>query len=235
MLLIWKDAIYVAHASFSFHFKTAGETLKEKQAPRTAPKTTSSTSRLREFKETVSNMIHNRPSQTNQSSPRRGKDQAEIQSLPKTLPAQARDWEMESTSSESKSSSSSKSRPAWRPKRESLNIDSIFNKGNRKQCGYTQLSPFSEDAGKNVGDVWVEMNCEMYTFSVHCYASILTNIDDGVLRMSLYLYWDKCTFENCEGILNFLLSRSVYFFSEQFNKRHLRASFHLVFLFACTV
>uniref|UniRef100_A0A6J0TH71 Ubiquitin carboxyl-terminal hydrolase 54 isoform X2 n=1 Tax=Pogona vitticeps TaxID=103695 RepID=A0A6J0TH71_9SAUR len=129
-------------------YHSEGETLKEKQAPRTAPKTMSSTSRLREFRETVSNMIHNRPSQTNQSSPRRGKDQAEVQSLPRALPAQARDWEMESTSSESKSSSSSKSRPAWRPKRESLNIDSIFSKEKRKQCGYTQLSPFSEDAAK---------------------------------------------------------------------------------------
>ncbi|KAH0624359.1 hypothetical protein JD844_031755 [Phrynosoma platyrhinos] len=97
------------------------------------------------YHKTVSNMIHNRPSQTNQSSPRRGKDQTE---KPRVLPAQSRDWEMESTSSESKSSSSSKYRPTWRPKRESLNIDSIFNKEKRKQCGYTQLSPFCEDAGK---------------------------------------------------------------------------------------
>nr|XP_028584861.1 LOW QUALITY PROTEIN: inactive ubiquitin carboxyl-terminal hydrolase 54 [Podarcis muralis] len=129
-------------------YHSEGETLKEKQAPRTAPKTSSSTSRLREFKETVSNMIHNRPSQTSQGSPRTGKDQAEIQSLPRALPALSRDWEMESTSSESKSSSSSKYRPTWRPKRESLNIDSIFNKEKRRQCGYTQLSPFSEDSAK---------------------------------------------------------------------------------------
>ncbi|XP_054838489.1 inactive ubiquitin carboxyl-terminal hydrolase 54 isoform X2 [Eublepharis macularius] len=128
--------------------RDTGETLKEKQAPRTAPKTSSSTSRLREFKETVSNMIHNRPSQTSQGSPRRGKDQAETQPLPRAVPSQSRDWEMESTSSESKSSSSSKYRPSWRPKRESLNIDSIFSKEKRKQCGYTQLSPFSEDAAK---------------------------------------------------------------------------------------
>ncbi|XP_062984960.1 inactive ubiquitin carboxyl-terminal hydrolase 54 [Elgaria multicarinata webbii] len=127
-------------------YHSEGETLKEKQAPRTAPKTSSSTSRLREFKETVSNMIHIRPSQTTQDSPHGRKEQTEIQSLPRGLPA--RDWEMESTSSESKSSSSSKYRPTWRPKRESLNIDSIFNKEKRKQCGYTQLSPFSEDAAK---------------------------------------------------------------------------------------
>ncbi|XP_053162812.1 inactive ubiquitin carboxyl-terminal hydrolase 54 isoform X3 [Hemicordylus capensis] len=126
-------------------YHSEGETLKEKQAPRTAPKTSSSTSRLREFKETVSNMIHNRPSQTSQGSPSGAKEQAEIH---RALPTHPRDWEMESTSSESKSSSSSKYRPTWRPKRESLNIDSIFNKEKRKQCGYTQLSPFSEDAAK---------------------------------------------------------------------------------------
>ncbi|KGL84349.1 Inactive ubiquitin carboxyl-terminal hydrolase 54, partial [Tinamus guttatus] len=128
------------------------ETLKEKQAPRTAPKPSNSTSRLREFKETVSNMIHSRPQQlshTNQNPPRGGSgiDQTEIRPS-KSLSAHSRDWEMESTSSESKSSSSSKYRPTWRPKRESLNIDSIFSKDKRKHCGYTQLSPFSEDAGK---------------------------------------------------------------------------------------
>ncbi|ELK09532.1 Inactive ubiquitin carboxyl-terminal hydrolase 54 [Pteropus alecto] len=129
-----------------------GETLKEKQAPRNASKTSGSTNRLRDFKETVSNMIHNRPSlasQTNQGSPcvGRGGDQTD-KKPPKNLPLHARDWEVESTSSESKSSSSSKYRPTWRPKRESLNIDSIFSKDKRKHCGYTQLSPFSEDSAK---------------------------------------------------------------------------------------
>ncbi|KAM6442095.1 ubiquitin carboxyl-terminal hydrolase 54 isoform 2-T7 [Liasis olivaceus] len=128
-------------------YHSEGETLKEKQAPRTASKMLSGTSKLREFKETVSNMIHSRPSQTSQGSPR-GKNQTEIQSLPRTLAIQSRDWEIESNSSESKSSSSSKYRPSWRPKRESLNIDSIFSKEKRKQSGYTQLSPFSEDAAK---------------------------------------------------------------------------------------
>ncbi|KAK4821238.1 hypothetical protein QYF61_016537 [Mycteria americana] len=130
------------------------ETLKEKQAPRTAPKLSSSTSRLREFKETVSNMIHSRPqqiSQTMQNSPRGGSsvDQAETRPS-KSLSVHSRDWEVESTSSESKSSSSSRYRPTWRPKRESLNIDSIFSKDKRKHCGYTQLSPFSEEAGKEL-------------------------------------------------------------------------------------
>ncbi|XP_023593446.1 inactive ubiquitin carboxyl-terminal hydrolase 54 [Trichechus manatus latirostris] len=133
-------------------YHSEGETLKEKQAPRTASKSSSSTNRLRDFKETVSNMIHNRPSvasQTNLGSPcgGRGGDQPE-KKPPRNLPLQSRDWEIESTSSESKSSSSSKYRPTWRPKRESLNIDSIFSKDKRKHCGYTQLSPFSEDAAK---------------------------------------------------------------------------------------
>ncbi|XP_048358582.1 inactive ubiquitin carboxyl-terminal hydrolase 54 isoform X2 [Sphaerodactylus townsendi] len=121
--------------------RDTGETLKEKQAPRTVPKASNSSSRLRGFKETVSNIIHNRPSQTSQGSPRGGKGQAEVQPQP-------RDWETGSTSSESKLSSSSKYRPTWRPKREALNIDSIFSKEKRKQGGYAPLSPFSEEAAK---------------------------------------------------------------------------------------
>ncbi|NP_001378880.1 ubiquitin carboxyl-terminal hydrolase 54 isoform 9 [Homo sapiens] len=133
-------------------YHSEGETLKEKQAPRNASKPSSSTNRLRDFKETVSNMIHNRPSlasQTNVGSHCRGRggDQPD-KKPPRTLPLHSRDWEIESTSSESKSSSSSKYRPTWRPKRESLNIDSIFSKDKRKHCGYTQLSPFSEDSAK---------------------------------------------------------------------------------------
>ncbi|XP_072484230.1 ubiquitin carboxyl-terminal hydrolase 54 isoform X3 [Notamacropus eugenii] len=132
-------------------YHSEGETLKEKQAPRSAPKPPSSTNRLKDFKETVSNIIHSRPSlssQTIQGSPYVGKgDQAEKRP-PRSLPLHCQDWEVESTSSESKSSSSSKYRPTWRPKRESLNIDSIFSKDKRKHCGYTQLSPFSEDPAK---------------------------------------------------------------------------------------
>ncbi|XP_014640347.1 PREDICTED: inactive ubiquitin carboxyl-terminal hydrolase 54 isoform X2 [Ceratotherium simum simum] len=133
-------------------YHSEGETLKEKQAPRNASKPSSSTNRLRDFKETVSNMIHNRPSlasQTNLGSPSvgRGGDQTD-KKPPRNLPLHSRDWEVESTSSESKSSSSSKYRSTWRPKRESLNIDSIFSKDKRKHYGYTQLSPFSEDSAK---------------------------------------------------------------------------------------
>ncbi|PNJ40564.1 USP54 isoform 11, partial [Pongo abelii] len=142
----------VENDSMSQSSRDTGETLKEKQAPRNASKPSSSTNRLRDFKETVSNMIHNRPSlasQTNVGSHcgGRGGDQPD-KKPPRTLPLHSRDWEIESTSSESKSSSSSKYRPTWRPKRESLNIDSIFSKDKRKHCGYTQLSPFSEDSAK---------------------------------------------------------------------------------------
>ncbi|XP_019480230.1 PREDICTED: inactive ubiquitin carboxyl-terminal hydrolase 54 [Hipposideros armiger] len=132
-------------------YHSEGETLKEKQAPRHASKPSSSTSRLRDFKETVSNMIHHRPSQasqTNLGSPCGGRGDQTDKKPPRNLLLHSHDWEVESTSSESKSSSSSKYRPTWRPKRESLNIDSIFSKDKRKHCGYTQLSPFSEDSAK---------------------------------------------------------------------------------------
>ncbi|XP_075805051.1 ubiquitin carboxyl-terminal hydrolase 54 isoform X2 [Microtus pennsylvanicus] len=134
-------------------YHSEGETLKEKQAPRNASKS-SSTSRLKDFKETVSNMIHSRPSlasQTNAGSPGAGRagDQPD-KTPPRNLPLYSRDWETESTSSEVKSSSSSKYRPTWRPKRESLNIDSIFSKDKRKHCGYTQLRTFSEDSAKEL-------------------------------------------------------------------------------------
>uniref|UniRef100_A0A8C6X6F7 Ubiquitin specific peptidase 54 n=1 Tax=Naja naja TaxID=35670 RepID=A0A8C6X6F7_NAJNA len=141
-------------------YHSEGETLKEKQVPRTASKMLNGTSKLREFKETVSNMIHSRPLQTHQGSPH-GKNQTEIQSLPRTLTIHSQDWEIESNSSESKSSSSSKYRPPWRPKREPLNIDSIFSKEKRKQSGYTQLSPFAEDAAKEfIEDELKEPACE---------------------------------------------------------------------------
>ncbi|XP_038165982.1 inactive ubiquitin carboxyl-terminal hydrolase 54 isoform X1 [Arvicola amphibius] len=134
-------------------YHSEGETLKEKQAPRNASKS-SSTSRLKDFKETVSNMIHSRPSlasQTNVGSPGAGRagDQPD-KTPPRNLPLYSRDWETESTSSEVKSSASSKYRPTWRPKRESLNIDSIFSKDKRKHCGYTQLRTFSEDSAKEL-------------------------------------------------------------------------------------
>uniref|UniRef100_A0A8C9VPQ8 Ubiquitin specific peptidase 54 n=1 Tax=Scleropages formosus TaxID=113540 RepID=A0A8C9VPQ8_SCLFO len=116
-------------------YHSEGETLKEQQAPRTAPKPTSS--RLREFKETMSNIIHSRPLSSSTSGlggPEPG--------------AKTREWEVESTSSDSKSSSSGgRFRPAWRPRRETLNIDNIFSRERRRQAGYSPLgaTPLPED------------------------------------------------------------------------------------------
>ncbi|MBN3283006.1 UBP54 hydrolase, partial [Polyodon spathula] len=103
-------------------YHSEGETLKEQQVPRTAPKP--SISRLKEFKETMSSIIHNRTLPSPASSCKGG----------------VADWEVESTSSESKSSSSGgRYRPAWRPRRDALNIDSLFSRERRRQAGYTQL------------------------------------------------------------------------------------------------
>ncbi|XP_078499365.1 ubiquitin carboxyl-terminal hydrolase 54 isoform X2 [Lissotriton helveticus] len=136
-------------------YHSEGETLKEKQAPRTAPKQCSSNNRLREFKETVSNMIHSRPALPLQSSLALadGVRTGEVKELrpPGSLAVNFRDWEMENTSSESRSRSSGKYPPPWRPKREPLNIDRIFNK-ERKHTGYAQLSPFSEDTAKELAE-----------------------------------------------------------------------------------
>uniref|UniRef100_A0AAX7U2I4 USP domain-containing protein n=1 Tax=Astatotilapia calliptera TaxID=8154 RepID=A0AAX7U2I4_ASTCA len=126
--------------SYSCFSPPPGETLKEQQVPRHLPKPSSSfsssTSRLRDFKETMSNIIHSRPLSSSSST---------------SLPAAAQDWEADSTSSESKSSSSGgtgRYRPAWRPRREALNIDSIFNRERRRQAGYSPLgAPLLDDCG----------------------------------------------------------------------------------------
>uniref|UniRef100_H3AKN4 Uncharacterized protein n=1 Tax=Latimeria chalumnae TaxID=7897 RepID=H3AKN4_LATCH len=134
-------------------YHSEGETLKEKQAPRTAPKP--SASRLKEFKETMSNIIHIRashqsPDQGRSSNPSQKKAGDQVDSgQSRASSGHSRDWEIESTSSDSKSSSSGRYRPAWKPRREVLNIDSIFSKEKRKHLGYTQLSTSSEDAGKD--------------------------------------------------------------------------------------
>uniref|UniRef100_W5N469 Ubiquitin specific peptidase 54b n=1 Tax=Lepisosteus oculatus TaxID=7918 RepID=W5N469_LEPOC len=120
-------------------YHSEGETLKEQQAPRTVPKPSSS--RLKDFKETMSSIIHSRPLSSSSSSGLGGVVEPG---------ARTRDWEVESTSSGSKSSSSGgRYRPAWRPRREALNIDSIFSRERRRQAGYSQLgaSPLPEDSG----------------------------------------------------------------------------------------
>lgn len=60
------------------------------------------------------------------------------------------DWEADSTSSESKSSSSGgvgsgRYRPAWKPRREALNIDTLFSRERRRQAGYSPLGPSQAD------------------------------------------------------------------------------------------
>ncbi|XP_063047439.1 inactive ubiquitin carboxyl-terminal hydrolase 54a isoform X1 [Engraulis encrasicolus] len=156
-------------------YHSEGETLKEQQAPRAAPKP-SSGSRLRDFKETMSNIIHSRPlssstSIINTASGSIGGSSSSgggvgtsggIMGVNGSEPgAQGScDWEADSTSSESKSSSTSgggsgsgRYRPAWRPRREALNIDSIFSRERRRQAGYSPLNagPLHEDGGGSPG------------------------------------------------------------------------------------
>ncbi|KAI4874866.1 hypothetical protein NFI96_034438 [Prochilodus magdalenae] len=117
---------------------SAGEVLKEQPTPLSTPRP-SSTGRLQDYKEAVSIMIHSRPLSSSSSSGVGGSEAG----------ARARDWEDESTSSESKSSSSGgRYRPSWRPRREALNIDSIFNRDRQRPGGYSSLgaSPLPEDA-----------------------------------------------------------------------------------------
>lgn len=159
--------------SYSCFSPPPGETLKEQQVPRHLPKSSSSfsssTSRLRDFKETMSNIIHSRPlsSSSSTSLPAAGfsseiapsSNSSHQHHLPASSAApsssssagKAQDWEADSTSSESKSSSSGgtgRYRPAWRPRRETLNIDSIFNRERRRQAGYSPLgAPLLDDGG----------------------------------------------------------------------------------------
>ncbi|XP_027131674.1 inactive ubiquitin carboxyl-terminal hydrolase 54a isoform X2 [Larimichthys crocea] len=146
-----------------------GETLKEQQVPRHLHKPSSSfsssTSRLRDFKETMSNIIHSRPLSSSSSSSLPAAVLSEITSStnnhhhhPANTTASCsssnklHDWEADSTSSESKSScsggaGSGRYRPAWRPRREALNIDSIFTRERRRQAGYSPLGASLLDDG----------------------------------------------------------------------------------------
>ncbi|XP_018608576.2 inactive ubiquitin carboxyl-terminal hydrolase 54-like isoform X3 [Scleropages formosus] len=120
-----------------------GETLKDPPGPRTLPRPCGS--RLKDFKETMGGMIHSRPLSSSSSSG--------VGSLEPG--ARVRDWENESTSSESKSSSSGgRYRPTWKPRREALNIDSIFSRERRRHVGFTPLgaSPLLEDSGGTQGE-----------------------------------------------------------------------------------
>ncbi|KAI3363532.1 hypothetical protein L3Q82_012138 [Scortum barcoo] len=147
-------------------YHSEGETLKEQQVPRHLPKPSSSfsssTSRLRDFKETMSNIIHSRPLSSSSSSSLPAAVLSEITSSTNNHHHSANtptacsssnklhDWEADSTSSESKSScsggaGSGRYRPAWRPRREALNIDSIFSRERRRQAGYSPLGASLQD------------------------------------------------------------------------------------------
>lgn len=161
-LFLWRTAFW-----FVLLFAVLGETLKEKQAPRAGLKLSSSSSRLRDFKATVSNMIHNRPSQASQTTQSlhhvgSAVDQTEIKPL-SSLAVQPRDWDLEN-SNEAKSGLSCRYRPTWRPTREPLNVDSIFRSEKRIIPTYSPLSPFSEDCGKLC---FFLLFCTLHFFSLY--------------------------------------------------------------------
>lgn len=127
-------------------YHSEGETLKEQQAPRPPPKTSSSfsssTNRLREFKETMSNIIHNRTLSSSSSS-----------SLPATITSSSSSSSNNlppapcSSSSNPLESDGSGGSGRWRPRREALNIDSIFSRERRRQAGYSPLGAPLPDSG----------------------------------------------------------------------------------------
>uniref|UniRef100_A0A8C6MJ83 Ubiquitin specific peptidase 54a n=1 Tax=Nothobranchius furzeri TaxID=105023 RepID=A0A8C6MJ83_NOTFU len=157
----WRTKPDSEASSAGYH--SEGETLNEQQVPRHLHKLSSSlssTNRLRDFKETVTNIIRPLSSSSSSSLPAASSEisisgqhlsaaNAALSSSSSKLP----DWEADSTSSESKSSSSGggvagRYRPAWRPRREALNIDTIFCRERRRQAGYSPLGcPPSEDSG----------------------------------------------------------------------------------------
>ncbi|XP_032408642.1 inactive ubiquitin carboxyl-terminal hydrolase 54-like isoform X4 [Xiphophorus hellerii] len=130
-------------------YHSDGETLKEKQAPRHLPKPSSSSSssagRLRDFKETMTNMIRPPSSSSSSSLPAAVLSSELLPAADAALSSSSspvQDWEADSTSSESKASSSGgvgRCRPAWRPRKETLNIDAIFMRERRRQAGYSPL------------------------------------------------------------------------------------------------
>ncbi|XP_038164230.1 inactive ubiquitin carboxyl-terminal hydrolase 54a isoform X1 [Cyprinodon tularosa] len=149
------------HEPSSAGYHSDGETLKEQQVPRQLPKpssSSSSTSRLRDFKDTMTNIIRPLSSSSSSSLP------AAVFSSPSSSPfiqnlpgpnaapgsSKVQDWEADSTSSESKSSASGgagRYRPAWKPRRETLNIDTIFTRERRRQAGYSPLGGPPPDGG----------------------------------------------------------------------------------------
>ncbi|XP_036071502.1 inactive ubiquitin carboxyl-terminal hydrolase 54, partial [Oryzias melastigma] len=110
----------------------------------------SSSSRLQDLKGTMRSIIHSRQPPSYPVPGGVVPPEAASSSLPLPLKAplsappsgKLRNWEADSTSSESKSSSCGGGawpRPAWRPRREVLNIDNIFTRERRRQAGYSPL------------------------------------------------------------------------------------------------
>ncbi|XP_034040541.1 inactive ubiquitin carboxyl-terminal hydrolase 54a [Thalassophryne amazonica] len=137
-------------------YHSEGETLKEQQVPRHLQKLSSSfsssTSRLRDFKETMSSIMHSRSLSSSSSLPAAvlavdvTTNNQHFSTVAACSSGKPADWEADSTSSDSKSSNTGgtglgRYRPAWRPRREALNIDNLFNRERRRQAGYSPLGP----------------------------------------------------------------------------------------------
>lgn len=136
------------HSGIKGHlgFFPPGETLREQQVPHRLLKPSSSISLLRDFKETIGIINHSRKlSSSSSSSPAL---LCEI-TFPtsNTTPTSDSNTSVESKSSCSERAASGRCRPAWRPRREVLNIDSIFTRERRKQGGYSLLGPDGEAPG----------------------------------------------------------------------------------------
>nr|XP_043873951.1 inactive ubiquitin carboxyl-terminal hydrolase 54-like isoform X2 [Solea senegalensis] len=128
-------------------YHSEGESLKEKQVLRQHLKpsssSSSSTSRLRDFRETMSNILHSRTLSSSSSLPAAVLS-SEITSSSQhphhappfsSSPHNPHHCEAES----SEGTGSGRFRPAWKPRREVLNIDSIFTRERRRQAGYSPL------------------------------------------------------------------------------------------------
>lgn len=93
----------------------------------------------------MSNIIHGHPLSSSSSCSLPAAVLSEITSstnnatAPCSSSSKLPDWEADSNSSESKSSCSGGGQGRWRPRREVLNIDSIFTRERRRQAGYSPL------------------------------------------------------------------------------------------------
>ncbi|KAL2102220.1 hypothetical protein ACEWY4_001388 [Coilia grayii] len=151
--------------------ETAGEVLlKEQPSPMSTPRPSSRGRPQQDYPDAGTLLMHGRPPSSCASSGLGGSSEGGSASGSGSVgggtqgsttrgPRERDIWEDESTSSESKSSSSTGGRcyrPAWRPRREALNIDSIFSRdgtGRRWQQPLSALpaSPPLGEAGGSGG------------------------------------------------------------------------------------